>query len=68
LIWEQGKGDGQSRRLGLLLLVEKRRLRLRSMEKIIAGYCTASRVEERRAEGKKERIGAAAAGVDWLLE
>jgi hypothetical protein len=29
LIWEQGRGDGQSRRLSLLLLVEERRLRLR---------------------------------------
>jgi hypothetical protein len=28
LIWEQGRGDGQSRKLGLLLLVEERRLRL----------------------------------------
>jgi hypothetical protein len=39
-----------------------------SVEKIIAGYCSASRVEQRRAEERKERIGAAAAGVDWLLE
>jgi hypothetical protein len=29
LIWEQGRGDGQNRKLGLLLLVEERRLRLR---------------------------------------
>jgi hypothetical protein len=28
------------------------------VEKIIAGYYSASRVEERRTEGKKERIGA----------
>jgi hypothetical protein len=28
LIWEQGRGDGQSRKLGLLLLVEEKRLRL----------------------------------------
>jgi hypothetical protein len=39
-----------------------------SVEKIIAGYCSASRVEQRRAEVKKESIGAAAVGVDWLLE
>jgi hypothetical protein len=38
------------------------------VEKIIAGYCSASRVEQRRAEAKKESIGAAAAGVNWLLE
>jgi hypothetical protein len=38
------------------------------VEKIIAGYCSTSRVEQRRAEAKKESIGAAAAGVDWLLE
>jgi hypothetical protein len=38
------------------------------VEKIIAGYYSASRVERRRAEAKKESIGAAAAGVDWLLE
>jgi hypothetical protein len=29
LIWAQGRGDGQSRKLGLLLLVEEGRLRLR---------------------------------------
>jgi hypothetical protein len=38
------------------------------VEKIIAGYYSASRVEQRSAEAKKESIGAATTGVDWLLK
>jgi hypothetical protein len=38
------------------------------VEKIIASYCSACSGGRKRAEGKKERIGAATAGVDWLLE
>jgi hypothetical protein len=68
LIWKQGRGDGQSRKLGLLLLVEERRLRLQFGGENNCRLLLCISHGTKKSRGKEKSIGAAAAGVDWLLE